>query len=87
MADFHIIFLSIRAYDVTNVDKGPLFRIPITVVQPSVIPKSAALPDLVFTNVAFKPNTIRRHFIMVPEDATWAGTLIISFVYYLITFL
>uniref|UniRef100_A0ABD2WWK7 Tripeptidyl-peptidase 2 n=1 Tax=Trichogramma kaykai TaxID=54128 RepID=A0ABD2WWK7_9HYME len=65
-------FTSIRAYDVSNVDKGPLFRIPITVVQPSTIPKTATLPDLVFTNVAFKPNTIQRHFILVPEDATWA---------------
>ncbi|KAJ8670647.1 hypothetical protein QAD02_001906 [Eretmocerus hayati] len=63
---------SILAYDVTNVDKGPLFRIPVTVVQPSTISKSSSLPDLTFTNVLFKPNTIQRHFIVVPDDATWA---------------
>ncbi|KAK2578923.1 hypothetical protein KPH14_011132 [Odynerus spinipes] len=63
---------SVRAYDVTNIAKGPVFQIPITVVQPMVLPKTALLPDLTYTNVLFKPNTIQRHFIMVPEDATWA---------------
>ncbi|XP_015173140.1 PREDICTED: tripeptidyl-peptidase 2 isoform X4 [Polistes dominula] len=63
---------SIRAYDVTNIAKGPVFQIPITVVQPMVLPKAALLPDLTYTNVLFKSNTIQRHFILVPEDATWA---------------
>ncbi|XP_046818750.1 tripeptidyl-peptidase 2 isoform X1 [Vespa crabro] len=63
---------SVRAYDVTNIAKGPVFQIPITVVQPMVLPKTALLPDLIYTNVLFKPNTIKRHFILVPEDATWA---------------
>lgn len=63
---------SVRAYDVTNIAKGPVFQIPITVVQPMVLPKTALLPDITYTNVLFKPNTIQRHFIMVPEDATWA---------------
>ncbi|XP_058803991.1 tripeptidyl-peptidase 2 isoform X2 [Phymastichus coffea] len=65
-------FTSIRAFDVTNVNKGPIFRIPITVVQPSLLSKITALPDLMYTNVQFKPNTIRRHFILIPDDATWA---------------
>lgn len=68
-----IVFYSVRAFDVTDIAKGPVFQIPITVVQPQVLPKSAILPDLTFSNVLFKPNTIRRHFILVPEDATWAG--------------
>ncbi|XP_076661783.1 tripeptidyl-peptidase 2-like [Halictus rubicundus] len=63
---------SIRAYDVTDIAKGPVFQIPITVVQPQSLPRSAILPDLTFSNILFKPNTIRRHFILVPEDATWA---------------
>ncbi|XP_043258788.1 tripeptidyl-peptidase 2 isoform X2 [Colletes gigas] len=63
---------SVRAYDVTDIGKGPVFQIPITVVQPQTLPKTAILPDLTFTNVLFKPNTIYRHFILVPEDATWA---------------
>ncbi|XP_015431328.1 PREDICTED: tripeptidyl-peptidase 2 [Dufourea novaeangliae] len=63
---------SVRAYDVTDIGKGPVFQIPITVVQPQPLPKTAVLPDISFTNILFKPNTIRRHFILVPEDATWA---------------
>ncbi|XP_033232099.1 tripeptidyl-peptidase 2 isoform X2 [Belonocnema kinseyi] len=63
---------SIRAYDVSNVDKGPVFRIPVTVVQPAVLSKTAVLPDINYTDILFKPNTIVRHFILVPEDATWA---------------
>lgn len=63
---------SIRAYDVTNVEKGPVFRIPVTLIQPTVLSKAATLPDLNYTNVLFKPNTIIRHFIVVPDDSTWA---------------
>lgn len=64
---------TIRAYDVNNVEKGPVFRIPVTVVQPMTLPKTANLPDFHYTNMPFKPNTINRHFILVPDDATWAG--------------
>ncbi|XP_034947596.1 tripeptidyl-peptidase 2 isoform X1 [Chelonus insularis] len=63
---------NIRAYDVENIEKGPVFTIPITVVQPQVIPKSMNLPDFHYSHVLFKPNTIVRHFILVPDDATWA---------------
>ncbi|XP_020282375.1 tripeptidyl-peptidase 2 isoform X2 [Pseudomyrmex gracilis] len=63
---------SIRAFDVSNVAKGPVFQIPVTIVQPMTLQKTALLPDLTYTNVLFKPNTIQRHFILVPEDATWA---------------
>lgn len=77
MNAYKLIFAisSVRAYDVTNIAKGPVFQIPVTVVQPMTLPKTALLPDLTYANVLFKPNTIQRHFILVPEDATWAGKL------------
>lgn len=74
-----IVLYSIRAYDVTDIGKGPLFQIPITVVQPQTLPKTAILPDLTYSNILFKPNTIRRHFILVPEDATWAGKYLLQY--------
>lgn len=66
-----IHFTSIEAYDVSCVEKGPLFSIPITVVQPEEF--SAPTPyELQWKSVQFKPNTIKRHFIVVPTYATWA---------------
>lgn len=55
------------------VEKGPVFRVPITVVRPVQLPRELLRPELHFTNVAFKPNTVRRHFFLVPDEATWAG--------------
>jgi len=63
---------SIKAYDVSCVEKGPVFRVPITVVRPVQLPRELLRPELHFTNVAFKPNTVRRHFFLVPDEATWA---------------
>ncbi|XP_044020581.1 tripeptidyl-peptidase 2 isoform X2 [Aphidius gifuensis] len=63
---------TIRAYDVNNIDKGPVFLIPITIVQPMIIEKTMNLPDFHYSKILFKPNTIKRHFILVPDDATWA---------------
>ncbi|XP_053673936.1 tripeptidyl-peptidase 2 [Anopheles nili] len=63
---------SVKAYDSSCPEKGVLFEIPITVVQPHVIdPKSNEFVrhDL---PVDCKPHTIIRDFIQVPKYATWA---------------
>nr|NP_001286377.1 Tripeptidyl-peptidase II, isoform E [Drosophila melanogaster]AHN56175.1 Tripeptidyl-peptidase II, isoform E [Drosophila melanogaster] len=68
----------IRAYDTDCVQKGSLFEIPVTVVQPHVLESDQNTP--VFepasskgdNSVEFQPNTIQRDFILVPERATWA---------------
>ncbi|XP_068147134.1 LOW QUALITY PROTEIN: tripeptidyl-peptidase 2 [Drosophila tropicalis] len=68
----------IRAYDTDCVQKGPLFEIPVTVVQPHVLNSDQNTPvfEPVSTkgdkSVEFQPNTIQRDFILVPEHATWA---------------
>ncbi|RZC37164.1 tripeptidyl-peptidase 2 [Asbolus verrucosus] len=60
----------IEAFDVSCINKGPVFKIPVTVIQPVEIapPKHSVS----YNSVLFKPNTIKRHFFMVPHFATWA---------------
>lgn len=72
--DFWIVNLcfSIRAYDVSCPDKGPIFRVEITVVRPLTIPKDIPKPHFSMTDVQFLPNTIKRHFILIPDEVTWA---------------
>lgn len=59
----------IRAYDSTCIEKGALFKIPITVIIPQeVLPPKYVLN---YNNVLFTPNTLKRQFIHVPKNATW----------------
>ncbi|VEN44644.1 unnamed protein product [Callosobruchus maculatus] len=60
----------INAYDVKCVDKGPVFKIPITVIQPKEVTEPKYVVS--YSKVNFKPNTIKRHYYTVPHMATWA---------------
>lgn len=62
----------IRAYECDDVDKGTVFEIPVTVVQPIVLDPQSDWRHT-FEEVTCKPNTILRHFIHVPNNASWAG--------------
>ncbi|KAH8285044.1 hypothetical protein KR054_004277 [Drosophila jambulina] len=64
----------IQAFDTDCVQKGSLFEIPITVVQPHVLESEQNTPvfEPASKTVEFQPNTIQRDFILVPERATWA---------------
>lgn len=65
----------IRAFDSADLKKGTVFEVPITVVQPIQLDaKSNYRKD--FEPVLCKPNTILRHFISVPNHATWAGKIL-----------
>lgn len=66
---------SIRAYDADKPEKGPVFRVQITVIKPEILDRSLMKPEIQMKDVAFEPNTIRRHFIKVPENVTWAGMI------------
>ncbi|KFB50300.1 AGAP004870-PA-like protein [Anopheles sinensis] len=69
---------SIKAFDSTCPEKGFLFEIPVTVVQPHVLdPKTNELVRR-DAPVDCKPNTIIREFILVPKYATWAVIEMIS---------
>ncbi|XP_053618070.1 tripeptidyl-peptidase 2 [Plodia interpunctella] len=71
-------FTSINAYDVACPEKGPVFRVAVTVLQPQPLELAApSCPQLNETQVLFKPATIKRHFVIVPPEATW-GVLRIS---------
>ncbi|XP_047544698.1 tripeptidyl-peptidase 2 [Vanessa atalanta] len=63
---------SIDAYDVTCIEKGPVFRIPITVLQPQSLDNSpSSAPQIDEKDVLFQPSTIKRHIVVVPLEATW----------------
>ncbi|CAG2063925.1 unnamed protein product, partial [Timema podura] len=63
---------SIDAFDVACVNKGAVFRVPITVIRPQKISARLHRPELESLNTLFYPNYIRRNFVLVPENATWA---------------
>lgn len=68
---------SIKAYDSACVEKGVLFEIPVTVVQPIVVdPKTLEYTST--ESISCKPNTILRNFFLVPKYATWAVLEMIS---------
>lgn len=52
-------------------DKGPLFEVPITVVQPIVVGADDMFVHRIPQQV-YQPNTIVRQFLNVPRYATWA---------------
>lgn len=52
-------------------EKGTLFEIPVTVVQPITLDAPSNWRHT-FDAVTCKPNTILRHFIQVPDNASWA---------------
>lgn len=63
----------VRAYDtVAGADKGSIFEVPITVVQPFVVNNSRYEFQPEPAVVSCKPNTIIRDFILVPTNATYA---------------
>ncbi|KAL0901074.1 hypothetical protein ABMA27_006396 [Loxostege sticticalis] len=64
-------YTSINAFDAACIEKGPVFRIPITVLQPMPLEFSLHSPDLTVSDELFRPATIKRHFVIVPTDATW----------------
>ena len=57
-------------FDLTQPAKGPLFRIPVTVIVPQDLNGQI---DVEWNDKEFKSGQIRRQFVRVPQGATWAG--------------
>ncbi|XP_048746966.2 tripeptidyl-peptidase 2-like [Ostrea edulis] len=64
-----VYFTELKGFDVKCVEKGPVFRFPITVVVPSRVDDEIRWEKW-FTEVSFKPGQIHRHFIKVPTGAS-----------------
>lgn len=63
-------FAQVKAYDVADIEKGPVFSIPITVIVPESVSDSSDF-KLKYSR-QMKPGAIERHFIRVPRGATYA---------------
>ncbi|QQP38425.1 Uncharacterized protein FKW44_018993, partial [Caligus rogercresseyi] len=61
----------VKAYNTQRIDQGCLFEIPLTVIRTEPL-KDFPRPCIELKDVAFKPGFIKRHFLSVPEHATWA---------------
>ena len=68
-------FAEVLGFDATAPHLGPIFRFPVTVIKPlKVSPPSGTPGDfaLSLAKRTYQPGTIDRHFIAVPDGATWA---------------
>ncbi|XP_033096394.1 tripeptidyl-peptidase 2-like isoform X2 [Anneissia japonica] len=70
-------FTEILAFDVTDPARGPLFRIPITVLVPVSISDTVNY-EWTSDVLNFQPGQIHRRFITVPKGATWAELTLTS---------
>eukprot|EP00051_Salpingoeca_urceolata_P014677 m.187358 g.187358 ORF g.187358 m.187358 type:complete len:1260 (+) comp18155_c0_seq12:47-3826(+) len=55
--------------------RGPLFRVPVTVVKPAVVPQGGC-GSIAHSNLAYTPGQVRRYFVQPPAGATWADVTI-----------
>ncbi|XP_045597102.1 tripeptidyl-peptidase 2 isoform X2 [Procambarus clarkii] len=65
-----VYFTSVKAYNSSNVEKGVMFEVPITIVVPTV----DFLHGYLYNCPAevFRAGFVRRHFLYVPIESTWA---------------
>ncbi|XP_066956231.1 tripeptidyl-peptidase 2 isoform X3 [Macrobrachium rosenbergii] len=66
-----VYFTTVKAYNASNVEKGVMFEVPITIVVPTV----DLLHGYFYSSAAevFRAGCVRRHFLQVPIESTWAS--------------
>ncbi|CAG8537845.1 24786_t:CDS:10, partial [Racocetra persica] len=62
-------FAEVQGYDTTCPERGPLFRVPVTITKPSILTNGS---KVCFDKLTFGPGHIERRFIKVPDGATYA---------------
>ncbi len=63
-------YAEVQAFDSAHPEKGPIFRVPVTVTKPHDPQNSSVTYTL-----SHGPGHIERQFVRVPAGATWAGML------------
>ncbi|XP_078380044.1 tripeptidyl-peptidase 2-like isoform X2 [Oculina patagonica] len=64
-------YAEVSAYDISCPQRGPLFRVPVTVIKPnSVSEENKYVYEM--EEMKFKSGQVHRSFVNVPEGATWA---------------
>ncbi|KAJ1722431.1 hypothetical protein LPJ53_003157 [Coemansia erecta] len=71
----HLHIASIDGYDSNNVDRGPIFSVPVTVTKPYAVDASACIR---FNELRFSPTDVVRRFVTVPAGATRATIMVNS---------
>lgn len=69
LAPGHLHVAVVQGYDSMNVDRGPIFTVPVTVTKPLDVGDAACVR---FNDLSFKPTDITRKFVAVPYGATRA---------------
>ncbi|MCH2124065.1 MAG: S8 family serine peptidase [Pirellulaceae bacterium] len=67
-------YTEIQGMDTSAAERGPVFRVPITVIIPRAVEDMAA-PTVERTN-AYGPGIISRDFVTVPAGATWMDLVV-----------
>jgi tripeptidyl-peptidase-2 len=63
-------FAEVRGYDTASPQRGPIFRLPITVIR--TVEPSDENSSTFAGRLEFEPGRIVRRFFAVPDGATWA---------------
>ncbi|MHC4091064.1 MAG: tripeptidyl peptidase II [Planctomycetota bacterium] len=72
--DDGVHYAEVRGYDSGSRRRGPIFRLPITVIRPQRLDER---DNYVWRQeLRFEPGQIERRFLAVPQGATWADLLV-----------
>lgn len=64
-------YAEVQGFDAEDPTRGPIFRVPVTVIIPEPLDEEG---EWIWSReVSFEPGYEERHFIVVPEGATWAN--------------
>ncbi|CAG8674187.1 18099_t:CDS:10, partial [Racocetra fulgida] len=58
-------FAEVQGYDTTCPERGPLFRVPVTITKPNILTNGS---KACFDKLTFGPGHIERRFIKVPDE-------------------